>query len=167
MEHRIRAALIAVKDDSILLLKHQSEAGIGFWTPPGGELEGAETIFDCAKRKAREETGLAVELGDVIYLAESIDPDQAVHTIEVFILARSFEGTPSTVYLGHEENVWVEEARFVSRDEMNSADVFPEALKAGFWVDLASTGRPEFRYLGQSEGYRRAMASLVVTKRTI
>ena len=66
----------------------------------------------------------------------------------MFILAKSFYGTPTTenvVGLSDEDEVL--EARFLSREEMREVIVYPEALKDGFWDDLEA-GFPATRYLG-------------------
>ena len=66
MKHRIRAAAIVVEGDSMLLVKHQGhgpEDGYMWWVPPGGGVEGEESLVECARRETLEETGLSVELG--------------------------------------------------------------------------------------------------------
>lgn len=39
----------------------------GFWEPPGGVIEPDQTPAEAARAEAREETGLAVELTDLLY----------------------------------------------------------------------------------------------------
>ena len=66
MQHRIRAAAIVVQGDSVLLVQHQHndlQGGRPWWVPPGGGVEGEESLMDCAQREVLEETGLSVELG--------------------------------------------------------------------------------------------------------
>ena len=49
MKHRIRAAAIVVKGDSILLVKHHghgTEEGYVWWVPPGGGVEGEESLVE-------------------------------------------------------------------------------------------------------------------------
>lgn len=61
-----------VYDAKILLVKRRDEPAAGEWWLPGGRLYIGEALEDCAKRKAREETGLECEAGPMIYYA-SID----------------------------------------------------------------------------------------------
>ena len=69
MKHRIRAAAIVVEGDSMLLVKHQGhgpEDGYVWWVPPGGGVEGEESLEECARRETLEETGLSVKLGNIV-----------------------------------------------------------------------------------------------------
>ena len=77
MKHRIRAAAIVVEGDSMLLVKHQGhgpEDGYVWWVPPGGGVEGEESLEECARRETLEETGLSVELGNIVYVREFLEP---------------------------------------------------------------------------------------------
>ena len=155
MEHRIRASAIVLKDNRLLLVKHQHPVtGFEWWVPPGGRLEDGETIYECAKRETYEETGLTVELGEIIYLREFVDLEMARHNLEIFILASTFEGNPTITHLIPEDldAAYIKEVRFLSQQEMKGLTVFPEILKDVFWKDLNSGRRPKFKYLGQQKG---------------
>ena len=151
MKHRIRAAAIVVKGDSILLVKHHghgTEEGYVWWVPPGGGVEGEESLAECARRETLEETGLSVELGNIAYIREFIEPEY--HHCEIFFLAASYSGS---VVTGENPDVGVldtahaiEDVRFVHRDEMTGMNITPDELKTTFWDDLAE-GFPHTRYL--------------------
>jgi len=57
------AAVAIVKDSKILMLKRSDS---GNWTMPGGTMEIGETLVDCALREVKEETGLDIEILDLI-----------------------------------------------------------------------------------------------------
>lgn len=57
------AAVAIVKDKKILLLKRRDN---GKWTMPGGTLEFGENLASCAIREVMEESGLKVEITDII-----------------------------------------------------------------------------------------------------
>ena len=57
------AAVAIVKDKMILLLKRRDN---GKWTMPGGTLEFGESLASCAIREVMEESGLKVEITDII-----------------------------------------------------------------------------------------------------
>ncbi|MBI3953714.1 MAG: NUDIX hydrolase [Chloroflexi bacterium] len=157
MQHRIRAAALVVSDGRLLLVRHRHpETGSEWWVPPGGGLRDGEDIFRCAARETSEEAGISVELGPVIYLREFLDVEMQRHNLELFVLARSFQGAPNTSNLvpGDTDFQYVEEARFLSPQEMVGLTVFPEALKDEFWRDLAQ-GNTGVRYLGQEAGASR------------
>lgn len=152
MKHRIRAAAIVVEGDSVLLVRHEHdrvEDGETWWVPPGGGVEGAESLAECARRETFEETGLSVELGGIAYVREFLEPDY--HHCEVFFLATSYSGNVAT---GRNPGVGVLEtahvirdARFVHRQHMQEMDIVPDIIKTTFWDDLAA-GFPKTRYLG-------------------
>ena len=79
MEHRINRLLL-IKS----VLPHTGDI---CWVPPGGGLEGDESIFDCAVREAFEEAGIYVELDRIVYLRQFIDKGFGVPNFEVFVLA--------------------------------------------------------------------------------
>jgi len=76
LEREFTATAYIVQDEKLLLIHHRK---FGKWLPPGGHLDPNETPPECAKREAREETGLEIELWDDTILA--IDLPNA-HTIE-------------------------------------------------------------------------------------
>src|SRR4030042_5174388 len=146
MQHRIRAAAIVVRDNRVLLVMHRHPgAGVEWWVPPGGGIMGEETIYECARREAFEETGLVVELGQILYLREFLDLESDIHHFEVFILAASFTGelTMANIKPAEPEIAYIKEVRFFSQDEIQGLIVYPEILKDKFWQDLASETKPE------------------------
>ena len=71
MQHRIRAAAIVIEGDSVLLVQHQHDRideGQPWWVPPGGGVEGEESLVECARREMLEETGLLVALDRIAYI---------------------------------------------------------------------------------------------------
>ncbi len=151
--NRIRAASLVVQDDRLLLVKSAlPHTGDICWVPPGGGVEGDESIFDCARREAFEEAGISVELDRVVYLRQFIDKAFGIHNFEVFILCRSFSGELTIENnVGQPDAMDVLEARFLSRQDMEGLTVYPELLRDDFWDDLAS-GFPAVRYLGVQSG---------------
>jgi 8-oxo-dGTP pyrophosphatase MutT (NUDIX family) len=154
MEHRIRAAAIIVKDNTILLVKHKHPLnGTVWWVPPGGGLSQKETIYDCAARETWEEAGLKVILGKILYLREFIDLERNCHQFEVFILAESFSGAPTIKNLVPTDldAKYIKEARFLSKNDLAALTVYPEIIKGDFWNDYIA-GNLSTRYLGQQTG---------------
>ena len=57
------AAVALISDNKLLMLKRRDS---GNWTMPGGTMEFGESLKDCAVREVLEETGLNIEIRDII-----------------------------------------------------------------------------------------------------
>jgi ADP-ribose pyrophosphatase YjhB (NUDIX family) len=82
----VRVATVILKGNKILLMKHRRR-GLFHWALPGGAVQEGETLADCARRELLEETGLEVQLGKLLYLADVISPDRRKHTVNLIFLA--------------------------------------------------------------------------------
>ena len=143
MKYGISAAALIVQGERILLVNHREAGQYDFWLPPGGHLEGSESIFDCARRETLEETGLSVEPDHVMYIQEFWEP--GYHFCKFFILCKAFSGNLTLEHRRQEERFLVD-ARFISPGDMREIAVHPEILKGQFWDDLKAE-YPVTRYL--------------------
>lgn len=66
----IGVGAVVVRDGALLMVKRGRDPGAGLWSIPGGRLEHGEYIVDAIKREVREETGLDVEVGDLLGILE-------------------------------------------------------------------------------------------------
>ncbi len=57
---------VAIRDNCVLLARHTYGGGKGKWIVPGGYLEGGELPTSALCREFQEETGVTVEVGDMI-----------------------------------------------------------------------------------------------------
>ena len=71
-----------VNDDQILLIKRGREPGRGLWAVPGGKVKLGEGLKEAARREMLEETGLDVEVGEVVWVGEFIDEDHHLVLID-------------------------------------------------------------------------------------
>jgi 8-oxo-dGTP diphosphatase len=68
---RVDVAYVFVLDDlhqRVLMVLNEN----GRWSLPGGKREDGETLQEAAAREALEETGLIVQVGDVVHVSERI-----------------------------------------------------------------------------------------------
>jgi len=81
----------------VLLVKRARPPLQGYWSLPGGQVEGGETLAEAAAREVREETGITVDRLKQIDLAEIVTRDGgggiASHFVLVVFAARYLSGT--------------------------------------------------------------------------
>lgn len=170
MEHRIRGAALVLRDDRLLLVHHfEGRTGADYWLPPGGGAEISDSsIFECAVRETREETGVEITASRIIYVKEFIDHAYAFRNFELFVLADAVNGEASVreSWPAGREYPSISEVRWFTKEEMAGLTVYPEQIKSLFWDDL-SQGFPATRHLGTSIREKRANPeSLDVAKPT-
>ncbi len=102
------STLLFMQDDSgrLLLIKRRKAPNKDCWSPPGGKLDFAsgESPFQCARREAREETGLHLEDSDLHlfgYIAEKSYEGSGHWLMFLFHCLRPIDSLPATIDEGH------------------------------------------------------------------
>ncbi|MBB6099374.1 ADP-ribose pyrophosphatase YjhB (NUDIX family) [Deinobacterium chartae] len=145
MRHRISAAGVVVRDGALLLVRHHRPGHYDFWLPPGGGLEGAESVFEGAEREVLEETGLRVRAVRLLYVQEILEP--GLRIFKSFVLCSETGGELSSGGRVGDERNFLVDARFLGPHELVKLELYPEVFRREFWDDLRA-GFPETRYLG-------------------
>src|SRR5579862_4194484 len=78
-------AVIAEKD-RVVLVKRGHAPLLGEWSIPGGMLEVGETLRQAAVREVLEETGLRVEVGELLGVFDRIVRDDNERTLYHYVL---------------------------------------------------------------------------------
>jgi 8-oxo-dGTP diphosphatase len=72
---RVAVGAIVVRDGALLMVRRAKDPARGLWTVPGGHLEHGEHLADAVRREVAEETGLEVEVRDLMGIFEVVgDP---------------------------------------------------------------------------------------------
>jgi 8-oxo-dGTP diphosphatase len=148
------SCLLFIKNqrDQILMLQRRKSPNRGFWSPPGGKLkmEDGESPFECARREAKEETGLNLGFQDLHLFG--------------YVSEKNYEGMGHWLMFLFESQILLDRKppsfdegsyEFYSRPEIDSLNIPPSDAKliwpfydrrdVGFWginADCA-TGEPK------------------------
>ena len=87
---------VVVQDNRALIVKRAHEPRKGEWSLPGGLVELGETLVDALRRELKEETGLEVDVGEVVEVFDRVhraDGRIQYHFVIVDYLCRPTGGT--------------------------------------------------------------------------
>jgi 8-oxo-dGTP diphosphatase len=128
------------KNDQVLLIKRGREPGIGLWSIPGGMVEVGETIEIALQREIQEETGLKVEVQDLVKIFERIIPDGEgriqYHYVVLDYWCRVVGGHLSAASDA-------EEAGFYSMQDLDRLHLLPETeqvIRQGYHIFQSQNG---------------------------
>lgn len=117
--YHVAAGLIR-KDGRILISKRpQGRHLAGYWEFPGGKQEKEETLEKCLEREIREELGVRVRAGDLLF---SIEHEYENKTITLHLFrCMQLQGQPQAMEC--------QETRWVSPRDLDSYTFPPPDLK--------------------------------------
>lgn len=118
---------VVIKNGKILLVKRAFEPGAGKWSVPGGLVEVGEKLSEACARETEEETGLKVEVLELINVFDMIDRDDSgkvrYHYVLVDFLAKPVGGNEQL----SKETL---DIKWVTREEAKKMDVTRTAKRA-------------------------------------
>ncbi len=154
---QVRVAAVCVGSDGRVLL-HRT-AGDSIWSLPGGRLRVGESVTEAVRREMREEAGMKVEPGEVLWVLENFARWRSAmdgpgrgeellhHEIGVYVAAtvpprferrESFGGAE----LAGTEHEFALEFRWFGADDLDGVDVRPASMVPALREHLASVGTP-------------------------
>jgi len=69
----VAVGAVIFKNDMVLLVKRLNPPAAGQWAIPGGKVKPGESMHDALKRELAEETGLEIQVGEVVYVFDVIE----------------------------------------------------------------------------------------------
>lgn len=110
---------VIFNEDNELLVQHGLTPGTDFYRLPGGHVRVREKLEDCVVREIREETGLNVKAGRLLWVRDFLDQFPN-HSIEFFFLATIIGGRfKSTLEVESE-------FMFITLEELEKATFYPK-----------------------------------------
>ena len=107
---------IIIDNESVVLIKRLNNPYMNHWAIPGGFVEYGEEVETAAVREAKEETGLDIELTELVGVYSRPDRDPRGHTVTVAYTAKIVGGTL-------ESDSDAKDARFFKFDEIKNIDL--------------------------------------------
>jgi ADP-ribose pyrophosphatase YjhB (NUDIX family) len=118
---------VVIKDGKILMIKRAFEPGAGKWSIPGGLVEVGEKLSEACEREIEEETGLEVEVLELINVFDMIDKDEkgnvAFHYVLVDFLVKPVGGVEKM-------SAEATDMKWVTHQEAKTMDLTRTARKA-------------------------------------
>lgn len=126
---KTRVTGICIEDDRILLLNQDTD-GPRTWSLPGGKVEDGETLSQALAREMREETGVEVETGRLLYLCDHTP----AHVVHITFEVRRIGGEVGAVVPGADTRP-IRGVEFVELDTLTGlgfSDQFVQLCRSGF-----------------------------------
>lgn len=126
--------VVILDNQNRMLMVKQEHEDRDIWMVPGGGIEEGENSVDAAVREIKEETGLDIEVGKLIWHVEEVS--ERGQRFVNFFMGRIIGGDMA---LGldpefDEDSQVLREVKFMSRQEIEEIPVlYPEYLKDEFW----------------------------------
>ena len=115
---RVRVCGILINKQGLLMVRHRGLTTAGyFWSPPGGGMKFGQSAADCLKQEFREETGLQISVGKLLFVNEF--HNVPLHAVELFFLVKQTGGKLTTGFdpeMSPEGQI-IEEVRYFKQED--------------------------------------------------
>lgn len=162
----ITVKAVVVKDeDKVLILKRpvDDHHGAGNYDLPGGSLNYGESLEEALKREVREETGIEIDIGPIVYAfdIEVIREDTPAHYKRIRFIAYYKEGSVD-LSKEHSEFEWIpiDEAIEKLSSEGYEKDKREALVKAKEYLSLSHATDSWKRTIADFENYKKRQTEL-------
>lgn len=95
LDFGVRVGVVVEREGRLLVVGHEKPDEGRYWVLPGGRLEPGETVPECAGRELAEETGLAGEFAEALYVSEFLREGR--HTVDITVRVETAAETEATL----------------------------------------------------------------------
>ncbi len=131
----VGVGIVVWHGERVLLIQRGKPPRVGQWSLPGGALELGETVAQAAQREVMEETGLAVEVGEVLAVVDLIERDGDRVRYHYTLIDFSAEAERAELRPGGD----AADARWFTLDELAPLGLWSETVRI---IELARDRRP-------------------------
>ncbi len=142
-------AIVVDPSGRLLLVRRGTEPAKGSWSLPGGRVEPGEDDPAATAREVLEETGLVVEVGELVGTVERDAPRGGVYVIRDYRCAPAAGSEPEAVRAGDD----ADDVRWCTPDEVRALHTSPGLVDALVdWGVLRSSSAPRRGSRARSPG---------------
>ncbi len=126
-EHPIAGVgAVLIDRDRVLLVKRTHEPGKGCWSIPGGVVEVGEPVEKAVVREVKEETGLDIQVKELLAVTDVITPDEENRIKFHYVLASFLAQVTGGSLDDAPERSRI---RWFAKDQLGSVEVAQTALR--------------------------------------
>ncbi len=127
----IRPCVILVEHGKVLCVKYSSKND--FYLFPGGGIEKGETIAEAAVREMKEESGIKVKLGKIVYINDWIENKETnSRVVNIFFTGQRVGGKEDN---GVKDNGKVKGIEWIDLEEFKNIDFRPKSIAERLFSD--------------------------------
>lgn len=119
------AGTLVVRDESVLMVLRERDGEVR-WELPSGLLEAGESFEQAAMRETFEETGLLVEVGDLLCTAVMVVPSESYRGINSYFFATAENDERPRVLTPTEP---IKRAAFIKLADLTPKELHPVDLR--------------------------------------
>src|SRR5271157_5388251 len=116
---RVRVSGLLVQNNSLLLIAHKKRGEV-YWLLPGGGVKYGESLLEALEREFCEELGIDIDVQNLMFVCDSIDPRGGKHILNVTFRCTSRHGD---YRLGREKRLY--DYGFFNAQDISEKTLYP------------------------------------------